>query len=86
MSAFTAASFRCHSQYPNNPYLSLTSFTENDITGPFPEEIFELKSMERLYISFNEITGTLPKAIGELADLTEFYAYTNEMTGELNDI
>jgi len=58
-------------------------FTENNVAGTFPEEIFELTSMERLYMSFNDITGTLPTRIGELTDLREFYAYTNSMTGDL---
>jgi Leucine-rich repeat (LRR) protein len=53
------------------------------MTGPFPEEIFNLTSMERLYLSFNQISGTLPTRIGELTNLREFYAYTNDMTGEL---
>lgn len=58
-------------------------FTENSVSGKFPEEIFSLTSMERLYMSFNEITGTLPSRIGELTDLREFYAYTNSLTGNL---
>ena len=62
---------------------SSQSVTENDLTGPFPEEILDLTFMELLYISFNDITGTLPTRIGELADLREFYAYTNQMTGAI---
>jgi len=58
-------------------------FTENDVKGPFPDEIFELVSMEKLYLSFNKISGPLPKKIGQLTDLREFYAYTNEMTGTI---
>ena len=53
------------------------------MTGPFPEEIFNLTSMERLYLSFNQISGTLPTRIGELTNLRELYVYTNYMTGEL---
>jgi len=58
-------------------------FTENDIKGTFPEEIFDLTYLKELYASFNKFSGSLPTRIGELTDLKEFYAYTNEMTGEL---
>lgn len=57
--------------------------TENDIEGDFPEEIFNLTAMEKLYISFNKIAGNLPTKIGELTALREFYAYENEMTGDI---
>ena len=56
--------------------------TENDLKGPFPQEILQLP-LEKLFISFNEITGPLPNEIGTLTNLKEFFAYTNDMTGTI---
>ena len=52
--------------------------TGNNLSGDFPEEIFDLsETLESLYIAYNSFSGTLSKRFGELKKLTDFYAYDN---------
>ncbi len=57
--------------------------TYNRISGPMPDELFELKNLKVLSISENGITGTIDKRLGTLTDLNEFYCYGNNVEGQI---
>jgi Leucine-rich repeat (LRR) protein len=57
--------------------------TDNDMSGPFPSELFELTKLVALYMSFNSFTGTLPTEIGLLSKMEEFYLFGNEIKGSI---
>lgn len=57
--------------------------TYNRISGPMPDELFELKNLKVLSISENGITGTIDTRLGTLTDLNEFYCYGNEVEGQI---
>lgn len=57
--------------------------TYNRISGPMPDELFELKNLKVLSISENGITGTIDTRLGTLTDLNEFYCYGNKVEGQI---
>lgn len=58
--------------------------TNCGLTGPFPNEIFDLSStLVSLYINFNLFSGTLPSEIGRLTSLKHFYALDNDFSGTI---
>jgi len=57
--------------------------TYNRITGPMPDELFELTNLRVLSISENAITGTIDKRLGTLHHLREFYCYGNMVEGQI---
>jgi Leucine-rich repeat (LRR) protein len=65
-------------------HLEEIHLTECGISGPFPQELFVLKSSLRgIFISFNSFSGTLPTQIGNLSNLENFYAFDNELSGSI---
>jgi len=63
--------------------LRFLHFTDNQISGTFPKELFELDQMVEYYLSFNRFSGTLPTQIGKMTNLEKFYLYGNEIEGQL---
>lgn len=61
-------------------YLKLAS---NDLTGPFPTELFLLATLNELTLSHNKFSGTLPKEISNLVALIRFECYGNKLNGQL---
>jgi Leucine-rich repeat (LRR) protein len=57
--------------------------TDNDLTGTFPEDIFELTQLRSLYLSFNMFTGPLPTKLSALTNLEEFYVFGNRIEGSI---
>jgi len=57
--------------------------SNNKLTGPIPESIGSLPSLEDLRLNQNELTGTIPKSIGSLINLDRLYLYQNEFTGTI---
>ena len=57
--------------------------TNSRLSGPMPEELFDLSNLERLFVSMNELTGSLPSQIGRLTRLVDLYVFGNSMRGTL---
>lgn len=55
------------------PSLESLHLTDNSITGPFPTELFSLKTLKQLLMNYNLITGTLPSDIQKLPNLVSLY-------------
>jgi Leucine-rich repeat (LRR) protein len=66
------------------PALKELHLTSNELTGTFPDELFNLGStLEQLFIAYNSFSGPLSTKFGRFAKLTDFYAYDNEFTGTI---
>jgi len=57
--------------------------TDNNLSGPFPDELLELTNLELLYISFNKFSGELPSEINKLTELRDLYAFQNDFSGQI---
>ena len=51
------------------------------MAGTIPTQIADLKSIQKLSISYNSIIGTLPSYIKHLENLTLFHLHGNQITG-----
>ena len=56
--------------------------TNNDLVS-LPDEIFDMGSLEALFLSFNGIIGTISRNIGNLSNLRQLYLYGNRLTGSI---
>ena len=56
--------------------------TSCGITGPFPDEFFQLKQLQTLFLNYNSLSGSV-SGFGGMPSLKEIYLYSNQLTGEL---
>lgn len=56
--------------------------TNNNILN-IPDEVFEMRNVESLFLSFNSITGTISPRIGSLSNLQELYLFRNQLRGSI---
>ena len=68
------------SSLPNFRFLSLAS---NNLSGPIPDGVFSITSLEDLDLSYNEFTGTLSDSIGDLTNLKTFNCNGAGISGPL---
>jgi len=57
--------------------------TSNRLKGPFPEEVLQLSTLNRLSLALNQLTGTLPDGIGDLSQLEFLSLHGNDFTGTI---
>ena len=62
--------------------LELLHLTSCNITGPFPAELFDVKTLQGLYLNYNSFEGTLPSEIHQLTALREFFLFHNKVSGQ----
>ena len=53
------------------------------MTGEIPEELGNLRNLERLYLSNNELTGPVPPSIEGLVNLQRLLLEVNQITGQI---
>ncbi|PON47410.1 Tyrosine-protein kinase [Trema orientale] len=58
-------------------------FGYNNLTGPIPKPIGELKSLYHLDLVYNNLTGPIPDSIGNLTELRYLFLYQNKLTGPI---
>ena len=56
---------------------------DNELTGPIPPELANLRSVERLNLAENRLSGGIPAEFGELASLELLRLDDNELTGPI---
>jgi len=56
----------------------------NQLTGPIPEVIGQLTTLQYLNLGENQLTGSIPDVIGQLTDLQFLYLENNQLTGEVH--
>lgn len=58
--------------------------TSCEIHGPIPDEIYNLKQLELLFLNYNHLTGELNASlIGAMVALRELYLFSNLLSGEI---
>ncbi|KAG2670665.1 hypothetical protein I3760_14G096900 [Carya illinoinensis] len=63
--------------------LNCIDFSYNNLIGPIPEELGELKLLNVLNLSNNVFTGLIPSSLGKLSHLESLDLSSNELTGEI---
>ena len=64
---------------------NLGLYIGNNLDGPLPSELGDLKELERLSLPWNHITGNLPASMGNLVKLTELDLSSNAIEGSIPD-
>ncbi|MFC1483702.1 fibronectin type III domain-containing protein [Candidatus Neomarinimicrobiota bacterium] len=55
----------------------------NNLTGPLPAEIGNLKKTTVFYLYNNHLSGEIPPEIGNMSDLMYLLLYTNQLSGSI---
>ncbi|KAF8688216.1 hypothetical protein HU200_042339 [Digitaria exilis] len=58
-------------------------FSDNNLTGVIPQEIDQLKSLEKLNFSFNSLSGEIPQQLSSLTNLQQLDLSSNHLTGAI---
>ncbi|KAL8205436.1 hypothetical protein R6Q57_008987 [Mikania cordata] len=64
-------------------HIARMSLLGNRISGPIPEEIGEISTLEELVLEDNLLEGPLPQNLGRLSRLRRFLASANNFTGAI---
>lgn len=64
-------------------FCSFVSAAGNNLTGPIPTSIGNLKFLRLLHLGSNNLSGVLPNALGNLACLTELSIGNNNIIGPI---
>ena len=62
---------------------TLVDVSNNNLDGPIPEELGELKSLSGLNLSHNALTGQIPPSLGNLSRLESLDLSSNKLIGEI---
>ncbi|CAI5536482.1 unnamed protein product [Closterium sp. Naga37s-1] len=60
-----------------------SDLASNSFTGPIPEQLLRLTSLQILSLSFNQLSGTLPAGFSQLQALKQLQVAGNQLSGEL---
>ena len=55
----------------------------NSLSGPLPDELFQLRNLQTLYVSDNDFTGHLPPYFGNFTSITTIVLGSNLFSGRL---
>ncbi|KAG1355037.1 Receptor-like protein 12 [Cocos nucifera] len=59
--------------------------TNNNLSGPLPSQIGELRSLVYLNLAFNSLNGSIPTSLGKLSALSVLYLSSNSLSGALTE-
>ncbi|CAI0546280.1 unnamed protein product [Linum tenue] len=74
---------RAYDYNRNLALLNVIDFSENNLSGPIPEEMTKLLSLRVLNLSSNHISGAIPEKIGDLKVLETLDLSHNQLSGEI---
>jgi Leucine-rich repeat (LRR) protein len=57
--------------------------SQNNLTGPIPQEIGDLVALTDLNFYFNRLSGAIPSSLGNLTNLVYLNLYLNQMSGAI---
>ena len=55
----------------------------NELTGPIPETLGQLKSLKSLHLSYNYLAGPIPETLGQLKSLKSLHLSYNYLAGPI---
>ena len=56
---------------------------ENSLSGPLPDALYDLTTLEYLYLFDNQLTGTLSERLSQLVSLKHLFLGDNDLSGPL---
>lgn len=65
------------------PNFRMFSLASNGLTGPIPDALFSITSLEDIDLSYNDFTGTLSSRVGSMTNLKRFACNGAGLTGPL---
>ncbi|KAK1282194.1 Polygalacturonase inhibitor 1 [Acorus calamus] len=65
--------------------ITMLRITWTGISGPVPDFLSEIKSLNFLDLSFNSLTGSIPASLGTLPNLNVLHLDRNRLTGTIPD-
>jgi len=65
------------------PSLQLIQLDDNNLSGSFPQELFELRGIKTIEISKNSLTGTLSQSFDDLEYLVKLDIGYNQLSGRV---
>lgn len=65
------------------PSLQDLRLSDNNLRGDFPEEIFKLTNLRRLFLDQNGFSGTIPRTVGNMGALIDFHAIGVPFRGQI---
>ncbi|XP_054817580.1 receptor-like protein EIX1 [Prosopis cineraria] len=69
--------------YMDEFYLKMIDFSNNNLSGEIPKELFNLTEMWSLNLSRNHLVGNIPKEIGGMKSLESLDLSYNRLSGEI---
>ena len=57
--------------------------SKNELTGPIPAELGQLRALTRLFLDGNKLSGAIPAELGQLGALAGLYLSENELSGAI---
>ncbi|KAI8617336.1 hypothetical protein BC830DRAFT_1113887 [Chytriomyces sp. MP71] len=63
--------------------LTALFLNDNDLYGPVPRQLGNLRQLEDLYLGRNRLVGNLPPSLGSLKNLQVLHLIGNKLTGDL---
>ncbi|KAL0407099.1 UNVERIFIED_CONTAM: putative LRR receptor-like serine/threonine-protein kinase [Sesamum latifolium] len=79
------AEIKCDCNYNNRTTCHITALSVYglNVTGPIPDELWNLTYMDYLDLSRNYLTGSIPASIGSLNRMQYLYLDENALSGEV---
>ncbi|CAN0920184.1 Receptor-like protein EIX2 [Linum grandiflorum] len=74
---------RAYDYNRNIALLNVIDLSENNLTGPIPDEMTKLLAVRVLNLSSNHISGGIPEKLGGLKDLETLDLSHNQLSGEI---
>lgn len=70
-------------EYLNVVLLRTIDFSDNNLSGEIPSELFSLVQLQNLNLSHNHLMGKIPKKIGDMKYLESLDISNNKLSGEI---
>ncbi len=68
---------------PQNTTVTSIKLTNNNLTGPIPRQLGNLRNLQRLLLGNNQLIGPIPIELGQLVNLQDLWLGGNHLTGTI---